>query len=167
MATSAPRATTKSVPPAQAVNPEAPVVKKSRKIFFWIMIAVLLLACTGAGTWFLMNQSPKPVPVAPPVFVVLEPFTVNLQDDTGEYLHLSMTLQVADIAQAEQLKLYLPQLRSRLLLLLSSQKSSELSTAQGKQKLSTDIAAQARLPFTPQDTPHKVSNVFFTSFVIQ
>lgn len=167
MATSASRAVPRSAPPAQAVNPEAPVVKKSRKIFFWIMIVVLLLAGTGAGAWFLMNQSAKPTLVAPPVFVVLEPFTVNLQDDTGEYLHLSITLQVADIAQAEQLKLYLPQLRSRLLLLLSSQKSSELSTVEGKKKLSADIAAQVRLPFTPQDTPHKVSDVFFTSFVIQ
>lgn len=167
MATSAPRAASKSVPPAQAVNAEAPVAKKSRKIVFWIMIAVLLLAGTGAGAWFLMNQSAKPVPVAPPVFVVLEPFTVNLQDGTGEYLHLSITLQVADSAQAEQLKLYLPQLRSRLLFLLSSQKSSEISTAEGKKKLAADIAAQVRLPFTLQGPPHKVSDVFFTSFVIQ
>lgn len=167
MATSAPRAATKSVPPAQAISPEAPVAEKSRKTFLWILIAVLLLAGAGAGAWFLTNQGVKPAPVVPPVFVVLEPFTVNLQESTGEYLHLSITLQVADNAQAEQLKLYLPQLRSRLLLLLSSQRPSEISTAEGKKKLSADIAAQVRLPFTPQGTPHKVSDVFFTSFVIQ
>lgn len=167
MATSAPRAAAKFTPQAPAGNAEAPVVRKSSQIFAWIAVAVVLLAGTGAGVWFLMNQSEKPVRVAAPVFVVLEPFTVNLQDGTGEYLHLSITLQVADIAQAEQLKLYLPQLRSRLLLLLSSQKSSEISTADGKKKLSADIAAQARMPFTPQGTPHKVSDVFFTSFVIQ
>lgn len=167
MATSAPRAARKPVPPAQADHAEAPVAKKSRKTVFWIMIAVLLLAGTGAGAWFLTNQDVKPAPVVPPVFVVLEPFTVNLQESAGEYLHLSITLQVADSTQAEQLKLYLPQLRSRLLFLLSSQKASEISTAEGKKKLAADIAAQVRLPFKPQGTPHKVSDVFFTSFVIQ
>jgi flagellar FliL protein len=167
MATSAPRAVPRPARPAPAVSPEAPVEKKSGRIVLWILLVALLLAGTGAGAWYLMNQSAKPAPLAPPVFVVLEPFTVNLQDNGGEYLHLSITLQVADNTQADQLKLYLPQLRSRLLMLLSSQKSAELSTVEGKKKLSADIAAQSSLPFTPQGAPHKVSNVFFTSFVIQ
>ncbi len=167
MATSAPRSAPRPVRPAPAISPEPPAEKKPARIFLWILIAILLLAGGAAGTWYLLSQSSKPAPLPPPVFVVLEPFTVNLQDGGGEYLHLSITLQVTDTAQADQLKLYLPQLRSRLLFLLSSQTSSEITTVEGKKKLAADIAAQSSLPFTPQGKPHKVSNVFFTSFVIQ
>ncbi len=111
-----------------------------------------------------MREAPKP-----PVFIVVEPFTVNLTPgEVGDqYLQVALTLQVADQAQVDRIKLYMPQVRSRVLMLLSSKKASEISSVEGKKKLSDDIIAQINLPFTPQSEPQAVSDVFFTSFVIQ
>ena len=100
---------------------------------------------------------------------MIDPFTVNLTPGEGgdQYLQVALTLQVADQAQVDRLKLYMPQVRSRILLLLSSKKASEISSVEGKKKLSAEIIAQINLPFTPQSERQSVSDVFFTSFVIQ
>jgi hypothetical protein len=55
---------------------------------------------------------------------------VNLQQETGDqYLQVAMTLQVQDGQTAEALKLYMPQVRSRLLMVLSSKKAWNCSPA--------------------------------------
>lgn len=170
MATTASRTAPRSIVQAAPAEPPAPTAL-SRRPRLWVLLVLLLLTGAGAAAWFLAARdqagADKPVPPVPPVFVVLEPFTVNLQESSGEYLHLALTLQVADAGQADQFKMHLPQLRSRILLLLSSQNSAQISGAEGKKKLATEVAALARQPFTPQGAPHKVSDVFFTSFVIQ
>lgn len=179
MATSIPKAVPKSipraVPPAAAPETPAPPEPKSQKKLFLITFAVLLLAALGAGAWMFFgadkNVAADGTPVqraVPPVFVVLEPFTINLQPEGGEqYLQVAFTLQVGSQAEVDQIKLYMPQVRSRILLMLSSKKASELLTVEGKKKLADDIIAQVRQPFHPQGTPLEIPNVFFTSFVIQ
>ena len=172
MATSAPKAVSKAV----AVE-EAPVAKKSRKKLFLLVALVLLLAGGGgAAAWYFMGSKPaadatkaaKAEPPKPPVFVVMEPFTVNLQNDGVEqFLQLAFTLQVASSEQVELIKVYNPQVRSRLLLLLSSKKATEINTADGKKKLSADIMATVNQPFTAGGKKQEVTDVFFTSFVIQ
>jgi len=98
----------------------------------------------------------------------MEPFTVNLQSEGGDqFLQITFTLQVGDAAQEEIIKAFMPQVRSRLLLLLSSKKASEISTVDGKKKLSEEIIAAVNQPFSPKGPPQNVVNVFFTSFVIQ
>lgn len=177
MATSAPKAVPKAVPKTSAdAGDSAAAPKKSKKKLFAILAVLLLLGGAGGGSaWYFLGQKssgahakPKPEPAKPPVFAALDQFTVNLQPDNGEqYLQVAMTLQVADQAQADLIKLYMPLVRSRLLLLLSSKKASEISTADGKKKLSEDIIAQLKQPFAPQGEPQKISSVLFTSFVIQ
>ena len=98
----------------------------------------------------------------------MEPFTVNLQQEgSDQFLQISMTIQVSDEKQVEEIKLYMPQVRSRILLLLSGKKASEVNTAEGKKKLADEIIAQIKQPFVAGGKPQDVSNVFFTSFVIQ
>jgi flagellar FliL protein len=136
---------------------------------------VILLA--GAGAWYFMNQkatAPASAPkkhaeeAKPPVFLPMEAFTVNLQAENGEqFLQTTLTLQVADQAQVELIKLYMPHVRSRMLLLLSGKKASEILSAEGKNKLSEEILAIFKQPFTPQGPTIKVSSVLFTSFVVQ
>jgi flagellar FliL protein len=192
MATSAPKAVPKAAPKTAQVTAikggeeEAPVVKKrSKKKLFLILFVLLLLIGGGGGAAFVfMGKSaapalgpdgkPLPAPVKhepekPPIFVVLEPFTVNLQPETGgdQFLQVALTLQVIDQPQVEQLKLFMPQVRSRLLLLLSSKKASEISTPDGKKKLAAEIIAQMQQPFSAHGKPQTVNDVFFTSFVIQ
>jgi flagellar FliL protein len=180
MATSAPKAVPKAVPKAgaeAAIEEEVVPVKKSRKKLIIMLAAVLLLAGGGGGAaWYFLGhkagaagekhakvEAPKP-----PVFVMMEPFTVNLQNEGSEqFLQTAFTLQVANNEEVELLKVYMPQVRSRLLLLLSAKHASEINTPEGKKKLGEEIAASINQPFSAGGKKQEVSNVFFTSFVIQ
>jgi flagellar FliL protein len=166
--------------PKTANKPEeeaAPAGAKSKKKTIIILaIVMLLLGGGGAAAWWLLAGKSKDAhaqakhvePAQPPVFLAMEPFTVNLQTETSEqFLQVAFTVQVHDEKQVDQMKLYMPQLRSRLLMLLSSKKASEISTVEGKKKLTDEILAQMKQPFSPGAPPQDVSNVFFTSFVIQ
>ncbi|MES1986531.1 MAG: flagellar basal body-associated protein FliL, partial [Pseudomonadota bacterium] len=107
-------------------------------------------------------------PAHAPVFVTLEAFTVNLQPDPDEkFLQTEISLQVASPEQAEVLKAQMPAVRSRLLMLLTSKTASDISTSEGKQKLSDEIVAEVKKPFSNNAKPQEVTGVFFTSFVIQ
>jgi flagellar FliL protein len=166
-------ATSPKAAPAGQADPPA----KSNKMLFILLGAVLLvlLAGGGAAAYFLMgskaehSEQPKQAPAKPPVFMTLEPFTVNLASDDGsqQFLQVGMTLQVADQAQSDLIKLYLPQVRSRVLMLLSSKKAAQILTIDGKKQLSTDVAEQIKDTFDGKSSKADVSDVFFTSFVIQ
>lgn len=155
----------------------AEVAPKSKKKLIIIIAAVLLLAIVGGGTgWFLTHQksdhkkaeAKHEEPAHAPVFVTLEAFTVNLQPDPDEkFLQTEISLQVASPEQAELLKAQMPAVRSRLLMLLTSKTASDISTSEGKQKLSDEIVAEVKKPFSTGAKPQEVTGVFFTSFVIQ
>jgi flagellar FliL protein len=174
----APKSTPKVVPIDESAAATPP--KNAKKKLVIIAGALLLVVGGAGGAWYFMGSrnnadhgeaaaAPKHDPGKPPVFVNMEPFTVNLQPDAGvdQYLQVQFTLQVADDKQVEQIKLYMPLIRSRILLLLASKKASELTSADGKKKLQDEILAQVKQPFSQHGAPQDVSGVFFTSFVIQ
>ena len=156
-------------PPA----PAAPAPKK--KLVIIVAGALLALGLAGGGAAWYFMQSKKDTAVhkevkkvSPPVFIAIEPFTVNLQPENGEqYLQLSFTLQVENTEQVELIKLNMPKVRSRLLMLLSSKKSSELNTSDGKQQLAAEIIGQVKQPFAANGPQQEVTDVLFTSFIIQ
>lgn len=159
-------------PPQAEVATEAPVVKSKKPLFLILGIVVLVLGGGGAAAWYFTQpkstQHAKAEPAKPPVFVNMDAFTVNLQsEDSDKFLQTAFTLQVKDDSQVEIIKQHLPQVRSRLLLLLSSQKASDILTPDGKNQLAKEIIAQVNKPFEPKATPQSVTGVFFTSFVIQ
>jgi flagellar FliL protein len=153
----------------------------ARKKKLVVIIIVALLAVTaGAGvTWFLARgnsssagpkqaAAPKAAKLEPPVFVPIEPFTVNLQQENGEqFLQTAFTLQVNGTEEAENIKANMPQVRSRLLLLLSSKRASELASTEGKKALSDEIIKLVNEPFAQYAPPQQVTGVFFTSFIVQ
>jgi flagellar FliL protein len=156
--------------PVESADP-----KKSRRKLLTIIIAALtILGAGGGGAWYInqtksahKEEAKQEAPHAP-IFMSLETFTVNLQPDPGEkYLQVELTIQVADLAEEELIKLNMPQVRNRILLLLSSKKSSEISTVEGKKVLSDEIISGLNKPFTDAGKAQKISSVFFTSFVIQ
>lgn len=171
MATSA-----KAAPKAASPDTPAEKPKKSRLLII-VLVLVIVLAGGGAGAWYFLGQKAEAAnaqkhaapEVKPPVFLPMEAFTVNLQAENGaeQFLQTSFTLQVADQAQVELIKLYMPHVRSRLLLLLSSKKASEILTTEGKNKLSQEIIDIFKKPFTPGAPAVNVSSVLFTSFVVQ
>jgi len=148
----------------------------SKKKLIIIIAAVVLLAGGGGAAWFFMHQNAgdhkKEVkheePAHAPVFVTLETFTVNLQPDPEEkFLQLEISLQVASPEEAELLKVQMPAVRNRLLMLLTSKNASDISTSEGKKQLSDEIITEVKKPFSKGAKPQEVSGVFFTSFVIQ
>jgi flagellar FliL protein len=172
----------KADPKADAAPAAAGASKK--KLLIIILAAVLGAGAIGGGAaWYFLHgkgdaaeekdngkgkSHKKAAKSGPPVFVPLEPFTVNLQPENGEqYLQIAFTLQVASLEEVEVVKLNMPKVRSRLLLLLSSKKASELNTGEGKQQLAKEIIAQVNEPFGAREPEQEVTDVLFTSFIIQ
>ena len=153
-------------------TPEAVPTKSRKKVLFLAAIVMALVSAGASGAWYMVQQKShaqvKHEAPKPPVFVSLEPFTVNLQPDPDDqFLQVEISLQVADQEQADLIKLEMPKVRNRLLLLLSSKKSSEISSVKGKNQLSEEIIAQIDQPFSPSAKGQNLLGVFFTSFVIQ
>jgi len=157
---------------------------KSSKKWVWILVITLLLAGAG-GAWYFLAPHEKansteadtnidaeaeveaePEQHAPPVFVELEPFTVNLQSD-GQMLQATFNLQVKNEKVAEEIKLYMPQIRSRLLIMLSNKTAESLGKQEGKITLISEIESLVEQPFTKGAKPVNIINVFVTSFIIQ
>jgi flagellar FliL protein len=163
--------------PEKKPSDGAPAAGKSKKkLIVIILIATVLVAGLGVGAMMLLGKkstSEKVEPVKeestqPPVFLPLESFTVNLQSEEGDkYLQVSMTLQMPDLATSEAFKANMPQVKSRMLLLLSSKDAAEILTPEGKQILIQEIIDKLNEPFTAKGEPQKVSGVFFTSFIVQ
>ncbi len=163
---------TKAAPKTTSTNAEPP--KKSKTLVI-VLALLIILAGGGAGAWYFLvyKTAVQPAHAAhvaakPPVFLPMEAFTVNLQAENGEqFLQTSFTLQVVDQAQIDLIKLYMPHVRSRILLLLSSKKPSEILSVEGKTTLAEEIIHVFKQPFTPQGPTVQVNSVLFTSFVVQ
>lgn len=167
-------AKTAAAAPAEA--PEGAPPKKKFKLVL-ILAALLLLAGGGGASWYFMagshdgEEHAKAEAPKPPVFMPLDPFTVNLAEESGDhYLQVGIVYQVTDDKVIDQLKTYMPVLRNQILLLLSAKKPSELAPAEGKKKLVDELVATARtsLPAMPGTAPDKgIAGALLASFVIQ
>jgi flagellar FliL protein len=120
-----------------------------------IVAAVVLLAGGMGGTWFYMNKQhaaaaseDEPVARAPearhaPTYLPLESMVVNLADAGGErFAQIGVTLDIENEKTAEQIKTFMPAIRSSVLMLVSQRTSEELLKRDGKEKLAADIVAE-------------------------
>jgi flagellar FliL protein len=163
----------------------APAGGGKSKLIIIILAAVLVLGLGGGGAWFFLHgsggeeaaEAPKKEHASskkkkkeehPPEYLAIEPFTVNLQPENGDqYLQVAFTLQVDGPEQGELIKTNMAKVRSRVLLLLSGKKASEINTVEGKQQLAGEILAVVKTPFAEHGDEQEVSDVLFTSFIIQ
>ena len=164
----------------------APPAKKKHGLLKILLLLTPPLAGAGGGAWYFLQDQPpaaaaKPVPAAakaatakpvsskPPVFVTLEPFTVNLQreDASPQYLQVGLALKVTDAAIVDAIKLRMPEIRNRVLLLLSGKRASEISTTEGKKTLSAELTREIVQPLAGSVPAQGLDSVLFTSFVIQ
>ena len=156
--------TTEAVPKASG---------KNTLVIILAAVLVLVLAGGGAAFWMLSKKSAvagpaAAAPVPPPVFFTLEPFTVNLISDDGQrYAHVGLTLRLADAEGEKNLTEHMPELRSRILLLLSNKHPDDLISLDGKQKLAAEIVATVDQPFTNGGPANHIAEVLFTEFVVQ
>lgn len=174
--------------PAEAVV----ATPNSKKKIIIILAIVLGLVVVGGGTaFFLMNKKEDAQQVkakakagehadeaeeaeghADPktalTYVPFETFTVNLLPDPDDkFLQLDLTMEVKGAELADKMKAQMPVLRNRVLLLLTSKKSTDIATPEGKAQLSEELLAELKKPLTAKGKPLNVTQVLFTSFVIQ
>lgn len=134
-------------PEAEAEGEEQPAKKKGKLPL--IIGLVVLLAAGGGGAWFFLFrdkgadaavQQAKPQPPKPPVFVPLDAFTVNLSSEqSDQYLQVAATLKVLDQSAADAVKQYMPEVRHKTLVLLSTKKAMEISSGEGRERLAEEI----------------------------
>jgi flagellar FliL protein len=139
-------------PAAPAAPAEGAAPPKSKKMLFIIIGVVVLAIAGGAGWYFTKGHAPegehaeevKAEPVHEPKYIALgENFTVNLLHEEGDqYLQAGITLKILDPALEAQIKARMPEIKSKLLFLLSNKLPSELQTAVGKQQLVSEIIAE-------------------------
>ena len=175
---------------------EAP--KKSKKLLIIILAVVLLVVLGGGGAAYMLlkkgapeegdedvaEETAKPKKKdkkkdahAAPIFVNLDPFTVNLVPETGDqYLQVALSLELEDPLEEANLKTQMPKIRNNLTLLLSSKKASELLPKEGKEHLAEALKEEINSVIEPPKKNKKgevvapegpVKAVLFTSFIIQ
>ncbi|SFW14388.1 flagellar basal body-associated protein FliL [Nitrosovibrio sp. Nv17] len=151
-------------PGESGVEPKA---RRGRAMLMMVSVVLLLGAGGAAATWYF-NRGQDAAAPQPPVFVSMETFTVNLQSEyNDQHLQTSLTLKVGDAAAAEQVKLHMPELRNRVLLLLSGKAAAQIATTEGKEKLASELALAVNRTFGEAHPGWPVERVLFTSFVIQ
>ncbi|HJR14747.1 MAG TPA: flagellar basal body-associated protein FliL [Rhodanobacteraceae bacterium] len=147
----------------------------------WLILIIVLVVLLGAGggaAWMLLNKHPQkagekvaataPAPQrdAKPVFFDLDAFTVNLEGG-DRLLYVGMTLQLGNESSKEFVRAHLPQVRNRLLMVLSGQDASTLITSDGKQKLAESIREALMKQFADAQPALLVDKVLFTQFIVQ
>jgi len=79
-------------------------------------------------------------PKAVPVFVPLEPFTVNLADrDAERYAQVGITLEVVSVQAGDQVKAYMPAIRNNILMALADRTAADLQSREGKALLAAKV----------------------------
>jgi flagellar FliL protein len=134
--------------------------------------------------------APKFDPKAVPIFVPLDPFTVNLADREAErYAQVGITLEISDAQLGERIKVYMPAIRNNILMAIADKTAADLSTREGKAALAEKVKRETSkaLGFEVEEEeepeeeasatkkkkkkrappPLPINNVHFSNFIIQ
>lgn len=94
-----------------------------------------------------VKEKKKGEKLAPPVFVPLDPFVVNLADrEADRFAQVGITLEVSDAHVGDEIKAYMPAIRNNILLLLAHKTSQELMEPEGKEQLAVEVRREALRP---------------------
>jgi flagellar FliL protein len=153
------------------------------KLLLWIALTTFIACASVAGTYYFMQQTgftlgqanaesaQRQEPAAPlpaPIFAPLDPFTVTLRDErTTRILYVAITLRLVDEGSRNMINEYMPEVRDRVLRLLSVQNPGYVQTPDGREHLVRDLTALLQKPYLPQPRGPEISAVLFTAFVVQ
>ena len=124
-----------------------------RGLLVGVASALIALVLGVGGAWFFLGHKSgehaaqaKAKPAAPPLFVTLDPFVVNMAGDVQRFLQVGIDLRVADASVSDQIKAHLPEIRNGVLLLLSSKKAEDLADIEQKNRLREELRAAVNKP---------------------
>jgi flagellar FliL protein len=145
--------------------------KKGMMKMLIIILPVLLVLIVGgffAYKMFLGGESAeaeKEKPVVPPPIINLSPFVVNLSDegDYPRYLKVEFGLELRAGSNPEEVDERMPELRDVIIVLLSSKRSKDINTIEGKDRLRDEIITR----INGRLTEAIVGRIFFKEFIIQ
>ena len=190
---------------AAAATADAPAPKGKKKLLIIIIAVVVVLALAGVGALLVLKKghaeegepTAKPAaakmrdPNVKPVYMPLDPFTVNLADkDTERYAQIGITLELVNAETEGAAKTFMPAIRNNVLMVLAHKTSAELLERGGKETLAKEVAREVARGLGVQvdgeedaedeeSTSKKkkrkksaepelpVSAVFFSTFIIQ
>ena len=149
-----------------------PAAPRSSKLLIGLLVGVGLMAAGAAAYIFVgprltQAEAAKPMPEKP-IFVTLEPLTVNLQGEgRGKFLHVGMALKVRGEPSKAQIVEFMPELRSRALMLLSNRSADSLVSPEDKAKLAEEIRVELNRPLNSELPEQGITSVAFNTFVVQ
>lgn len=140
-----------------SANTNAAAPAKSKKMLVIIVGLVVVLLLGAVAAWFMASRghdeeegagpASSSAPKVAPTFLPMENMVVNLADPGGDrFAQVGVTLELDDAKTADQVKQYLPSIRSGILLQLSQRTSTELLQREGKEKLAADILREVSRP---------------------
>lgn len=156
-----------------------------RRLLKFIILLIVVIGAAIGGTIFVMNrnhaantpvsplaqaaQMSAAAPIVPaPIFAELDPFTVTLYGETrNRILYTAITLRMGDEPSRKQIQDYMPEVRDRILKVLSTQQPTSVQAVEGRQTLSDNLKASLARPFAVQLPGPHVADVLFTAFVVQ
>ncbi|HEY9279631.1 MAG TPA: flagellar basal body-associated protein FliL [Eoetvoesiella sp.] len=145
-----------------------------------LLLAMIIAAASVGATLFYTSKAgtvassaanaapPAPPPIPNPIFVPLEPFTVTLGDQhASRILFVDITLRVIDEQSRQQITTYMPEVRNRVLTVLTKQTPADIQTPDGRAQLAQTLSETLKSPYSPQPSGPQISKVLFTAFVVQ
>lgn len=140
---------------------DVPLLKRggAKKLIALVLGGALLLAAgAGVAAYFLKQhqakliaelqaedeESPSPIPKRDPnvipVFVPLDPFTVNLADRNADrYAQMTVSLEVESGKTGERVRGFMPVIRNNMLFVLSRKSAADINHVDGKQQLAREL----------------------------
>ncbi|MDZ7591922.1 MAG: flagellar basal body-associated FliL family protein [Rubrivivax sp.] len=144
-----------------AAAPPPPRVKK--KLILIVAVGALLVLGVGGGAAALLlkknadasaaeGEGEEAAPAAAvrrhagaaPVFVPLDPFTVNLADRQADrYAQVGITLEIEDAKTGDEIKAFMPAIRNNVLMAIGDRTAADLLGREGKALLAERIKREA------------------------
>lgn len=140
---------------------DVPLLKRggAKKLITLALAGVLLLAAgAGVAAYFLKQHQakliaelqaddeehpsaiPKRNPNVIPVFVPLDPFTVNLADRNADrYAQMTVSLEVEDGKTGDRVRGFMPVIRNNMLFVLSRKTAGDINHVDGKEQLAREL----------------------------
>lgn len=151
-----------------------------KKLIIMIAAAVILLAVGGGVTFFLVKgdsskeekvehvDEESAVPIEKFYFDMGKPIVVDFPKGAAfQHGRITLSMLVEDAETIEVLKKNEPMIRNNLLMLIGAQDAANLNTREGKEILRKAMLDDVTAVLIKMAGKGQISEIFFTSFVMQ